>query len=194
MIGRLHVLRGEPALAVTVLDRALELIRSQLWTAFAPWPETFRAEAALALGDTATAEDLLDHAWVLATETQDHCWIGAVAHGFARLTAAAGDVDRALWWCETGLEPRAWYLWLRARLLDAGCEIARDHAPERARAWAGELDETAAQSTLRELTARAHHHRARLGDEHVLDVARAEAGDIDNPSLHRLVGAHDAVA
>jgi DNA-binding SARP family transcriptional activator len=194
MIGRVHVLRGEPALAVTVLDRALELIRSQRWTAFVPWPETFRAEAALALGDVATAADLLDHAWVLATETQDHCWIVVVAHGFARLTAAAGDADRALWWCETGLEPHPWYLWPRARLLDAGCEIARDHAPERARAWAGELDQTAAQSTMRELTARAHHHRGRLGDEHVLDVARAEAGDIDNPSLHRLVGARDAVA
>jgi tetratricopeptide (TPR) repeat protein len=194
MIGRVHVLRGEPALAVTVLDRALELIRSQRWTAFVPFPESYRAEAALALGDAATAEDLLDHAWVLATETQDHCWIVAVAHGYARLTAAAGDADRALWWCETGLAPHPWYLWPRARLLDTACEIARDHAPERARAWAAELDQTAAQSTMRELTARAHHHRGRLGDEHVLDVARAEAGDIDNPSLHRLVGAHDAVA
>jgi DNA-binding SARP family transcriptional activator len=194
MIGRVHVLRGEPALAITVLDRALELIRSQRWTAIAPWPEAFRAEAALAIGDASTAEELLDHAWILATETRDHCWIVAVAHGFARLTAAAGDPQRALRWCRTGLEPRPWYLWPRARLLDAGCEIARPHAPDLARTWATELAETAARSTMRELTARAHHHRARLGDEHVLDVARTAAEDIDNPSLHRLLDARGAVA
>jgi hypothetical protein len=189
MIGRVHVLRGEPALAATVLDRALELIRAQVWNAFVPWPESFRAEAALAIGDAATAQELLDHAWVLATETRDHCWIVAVAHGFARLSAAAGDHDRALRWCRTGLEPSAWYLWPRARLLDAGCEIAGTRAPELARTWAAELAETAARSTMRELTARAHHHRGRLGDPHVLDVARTAAEDIDNPSLHRLLDA-----
>ena len=187
MIGRIHVLRDEPALAITVLDRALELIRAQRWTAFAPWPETFRAEAALAIGDVATAGDLLDHAWILATETQDHCWIVTVAHGLARLTAAAGDHERALRWCETGLRPRPWYLWPWARLLDTGCELAEAHAPDLARRWAAELTETAARGAMHELTARARLHRSRLGDDHVLDAARVAAEDIDNPSLHRLL-------
>jgi DNA-binding SARP family transcriptional activator len=196
MIGRLHVLRDEPALAIAVLDRALELVRGQRWTAFLPWPETFRAEAALAIGDSATAGDLLDHAWILASETQDHCWLVAAAHGLARLAAAEGDHERALRWCETGLRPRAWYLWPRARLLDAGCEMAVPHAPDLARRWATELAEIAARGAMHELTARARFHRSRLGDDHVLDVARTVAEDIDNPSLHRLLdaGGRGAVA
>jgi tetratricopeptide (TPR) repeat protein len=196
MIGRLHVVRDEPALAVTVLDRALSLIRSQRWTAFAPFPESYRAEAALALGDLDTARDLLDHAWILATESQDHCWLVIAAHGLARLSVAAGDPAQAVRWCETGLRPQAWYLWPRARLLDTGCEVAADHDPEQARRWAAELTETAARGAMHELTARARRHRGRLGEDNVLDVTWAVADDIDNPSLHRLLaaGARGAVA
>jgi DNA-binding SARP family transcriptional activator len=196
MIGRLHVVRDEPALAVTVLDRALSLIRSQRWTAFAPFPESYRAEAAIALGDVDTAKDLLDHAWILATESQDHCWFVVAAHGLARLSAATGDPAGALRWCETGLRPQAWYLWPRARLLDAGCEVAAEHDPDRARRWAAELTETAARAAMHELTARARRHRGRLGEDNVLGATWAVADDIDNPALHRLLsaGASGAVA
>jgi DNA-binding SARP family transcriptional activator len=193
MIGRIHVLRGEPALAATALDQALDTIRSQRWTAFLPWPEALRGEAALATGDLTTAADLLDHAWVLATETRDHCWIATAAHGLTRL-AATRDPERALQWCRAGLGPRPWYLWPRARLLDAGCDVAMRHAPDLARAWATELAATAARGAMREYTARAHLHRSRLGDARALDAARTVAGDIDNPSLHRLLDAQPAAS
>jgi DNA-binding SARP family transcriptional activator len=186
MIGRIHVLRGEPALAAIILDQALDMIRSQRWTAFLPWPETFRAEAALAVGDVTTAADLLDHAWVLATETRDHCWIATVAHGLTRLTAIR-DPERALHWCKSGLDPHPWYLWPRARLLDAGCDVALLHAPDLARRWATELTKIAARGAMHELTARAHLHRHHLGDPHALDAARTAASDIDNPVLHQLL-------
>lgn len=194
MIGRIHVLRDEPSLAATVLDPALETVRSRRWTAFQPWPETFRAEAALAVGDLDTAADLLEHAWVLATETRDHCWITAVAHAQARLAEARDPGGAALGWCQTGLRPRPWYLWLRARLLDAGCVQAWPHNPDLAHRWAGELAEIAAGGAMHELTVRAHLHHHRQGAGNALDAARDAARDVDNPALDRLVDDGAAVS
>jgi hypothetical protein len=44
LIGRIHLLRDDLALAVTALDRSLQLVGSERWTAFRPWPESLRAE------------------------------------------------------------------------------------------------------------------------------------------------------
>jgi hypothetical protein len=40
---------------------------------------------------------------------------------------------------------------------------------------------------MRELTVRAHLHRARLGDPRALDAARLLGAGIDNPALERLL-------
>ena len=45
--GRVHVLRGEPARAVLLLDRVLADVRESRWTAFAPFPLSLRAESAI---------------------------------------------------------------------------------------------------------------------------------------------------
>lgn len=182
MIGRVHVLRGEHAPAVPVLDASLALVERLGWTAFRPWPESFRAAAATGLGQTATAHDLLDHAWVLAAEGADHCWMATVAHGQAELAAAEGDPVRARRWCDDGLAPAPWYLWPYARLLDVACTVA---APGAAIAG-GRLDrltDLAARGGMRDLLARAHLHRARLGSCTGLASARALAAGIDDPGL-----------
>jgi hypothetical protein len=76
--GRIHLLRSEHARGADVPDIALEQISHQGWMAFQPWPAGFRAEAAIGLGHLETP-GLLDHAWVLATENNDHSWMATVA-------------------------------------------------------------------------------------------------------------------
>ncbi len=124
MVGRVHALRGDHALAAAVLDIACAEVSEAGWTAFQPWPEAFRADAAIDAGDLGLARELLDHAWVLATENDDHCWIAVVAAGQARLAGATGRSQQALRWCADGLRPTAWYLWPYARLLDVACSVA----------------------------------------------------------------------
>ena len=50
LIGRIHILRDELALAVPVLDESLALVAAERWSAFRPWPEALRAEVALRHG------------------------------------------------------------------------------------------------------------------------------------------------
>lgn len=187
MIGRIHLLRGEPAQAALVLDQALETLHDTRWTAFLPWAESFRAEAALDCGEPDTAGELLEHAWVLATEARDHCWMATVARGLARLTATRGDQPGAVRWVEEGLRPEPWYLWPCANLLDAGCDTAMSGFPDLADRWADELSGLAARGGLREHVIRAQVHRARLGDPHAIESARHAATDIENPALHALL-------
>lgn len=189
MVGRLHVLRGEHALAVPVLDAALTLVDRLGWTAFSPWPEAFRAEAATALGQVGTARDLLDHAWVLAAEGGDHCWMATVAHGQAGLAAAEGDAAGAQRWCEEGLAPAPWYLWPYARLLDASCAVAPPGASTVSRDRLDRLTDLAARGNMRDLLARAHLHRARLGSPADLLAARVMAAGIGDPAPCDRVGA-----
>lgn len=187
MVGRVHVLRGEPALASIVLDQSLEVLRELGWTAFLPWAASFRAEAALDIGDLNSAAELLDHAWVLATEARDHCWMATVGYGLARLSAAGGEHDAAIGWVEAGLRPTPWYLWPRARLLDVGCEVASAVRPELAAAWSQELSELATRGDMREHVVRVRLHRARLGQVDQLEAAYHDASVIDNPVLHDLL-------
>jgi DNA-binding SARP family transcriptional activator len=184
MVGRVHVLRGEHARAVPVLDASLTLVERLGWTAFQPWPEAFRAGAATGLGQVGTAQDLLDHAWVLAAEGADHCWMATVAHGQAELAAAEGDLARARRWCDEGLAPAPWYLWPYARLLDVACLVAPPAASALGSGRLDRLTDLAARGSMHDLLARAHLHRARRGSVDGLEAARALAAGIDDPALH----------
>ena len=184
MVGRLHVLRGQHARAVPALDAALALVDRHGWTAFQPWPEAFRAEAAIGLGQVATARDLLGHAWVLAAEGADHCWMAAVARGQAELAAAEGDLARARRWCDEGLAPAPWYLWPYARLLDIACTVAPPGASALGSGRLDRLTDLAARGSMHDLLVRAHLHRARRGSADGLAAARALAAGIDDPALH----------
>jgi hypothetical protein len=190
MVGRIHVLRGDSARAVPVLDDALEQVGRQGWTAFQPWPEAFRAEAAIGLADLDTARDLLDHAWVLATESDDHCWMATVAHGQAELASVDGNRGRAQRWCDQGLTPVPWYLWPYARLLDVACTIALPGESAVAMGRIDRLADLAARGRMRDLLTRAHLHRARAGSRTGLAAARAIAAEIDDPALQARISRH----
>lgn len=184
MVGRILVVRGEHVPGAAVLDRALQQITRQGWTAFQAWPEAFRAEAAIAMGDLGTGRELLDHAWVLATESDDHCWMAVVAHGQALLASVEGEWLRAQHWCNQGLDPPPWYLWPYARLLDIACSIAVHAAPAAAAARIDRLADVAARGGMRDLLVHAHLHRARAGSPTSLATAGALAAGIDDEALH----------
>lgn len=187
MVGRVHLVRGDPGAAIPVLDTALRVLEDTGWLAFLPWADAWRAEAALDVGDLDTASGLLDRAWVLATEAGDHCWMATVARGQARLESARGDRDRAVGWVRTGLRPSPWYVWPVAHLLDAGCAVALAADPTLAREWAQDLHRVAAGAGLREHVVRALVWRSRLGDPGAAESARLAAHGIDNPALDALL-------
>jgi hypothetical protein len=178
------VLRSEHAQAADVLDIALEQLSHQGWTAFQPWPTAFRAEAAIGLGHLETARGLLDHAWVLATENNDHCWMATVAHGQAVLALAEGRPLEAKQWCEQGLAPAPWYLWPHARLLDVACSIALSTVPATAAELIARLTRLAGRGSMRDLLVRAHLHRAQAGSRTALAAAQGIAEGIEDPALH----------
>ncbi|WP_040339369.1 BTAD domain-containing putative transcriptional regulator [Candidatus Blastococcus massiliensis] len=187
MSGRLHVVRGDHSRAAAVLDRALGQVSGLGWTGFLPWPESFRAEAAIGLGDLDTGRALLDHAWVLATESDDHCWIAAVAHGQAVLAVAEGDWLRGRHWCDQGLAPAPWYLWPYARLLDIACAIGFRAGSTATAAGIDRLEDVAARGGMRDLVVHAQLHRARAGSPTALATAGALAAGIDDPALQRRI-------
>ena len=198
MLGRFHLHRGETEDAVHLLDRALAEAAARGMTAFVPWPESFRGEIDLALGDLDTAEARFEHAFALGCQVGDACWESVGIRGLGLTAAARGDSDRAL---ELLAEaPKLCrrlpdtYLWIEAYGLDALCSVAVEHRPPATSQWIDELESVAARRGIRELVLHAALYRARLGEPGALDAARALAAQIDNPALARLFPSDELTA
>lgn len=190
LLGRFHLLRGEIEDAIHALDRALYEVEARGMTAFAPWPESFRGELDLTLGNVASAEARFEHALALGCEVGDPCWESISLRGLGLAAAARGDVTRAL---ELLLDaPRLCrrlpdtYLWIEAYGLDALCAVGVEHGAEAAARWVDELEAIAARRGIRELLLRAIVYRARLGEPGALEAAHSLAAQIDNPALGEL--------
>ena len=193
MLGRYHLLRGEIEDARRHLDEALEVVKTRGLTAFASWPEAFRAEVDLALGDVDTAEARFEHAFALGCEVGDACWESIGLRGLGLVAAARGDVAGAL---ERLVDaPRLCrrlpdtYLWIEAYGLDALCAVAIEHRAIGTLRWIDALDAVAARRGMLELLLKATVYRARLGERGALEAAQALAPQIDNPALKNLFGA-----
>ena len=158
LTGRALLLQGDAAQAAETLDRALVMVKTERWTSVQALPEALRAEAAIMLGDTDLARSLLDHAWILATEVNDQCWIATVSLGQATLVRQ--NNAEAMQWCLRGLSAAPWYKFFRARLLELAAQIAPQ--PDQALAYANELEQLAAAGGMTDLARRALTHRDRL--------------------------------
>jgi DNA-binding SARP family transcriptional activator len=192
MLGRYHLLRGEIEDALHLLDQALGEAEARGMTAFVPWPESFRGELDLVLGDLDTAEARFEHAFALGCQVGDACWESIALRGLGLVAAARGDVPRALDLLVDAPKlcrrlPDT-YLWIEAYGLDALCAVASEHRTETAGRWINELEAMAAQRGIRELLLRATVYRARLGEPGALDAARSLAAQIDNSALGELLG------
>jgi len=192
MLGRFHLLRGEIEDALHVLDQALDEVNARGMTAFVPWPESFRGEIDLVLGDVDSAEARFEHAFAIGCQVGDPCWESIALRGLGLTAAARGNVARAL---ELLVDaPKLCrrlpdtYLWIEAYGLDALCAVAVEQHAEAASRWIDALEAIAASRGIRELVLRSAVYRARLGETGALDVARSLVAQVDNPAVGRLLG------
>ncbi|MEO6654010.1 MAG: tetratricopeptide repeat protein [Ilumatobacteraceae bacterium] len=190
LLGRYHLMRGEVEDAVHLLDEALEEVEARGMTAFMPWPESFRGELDLVLGDVASAEARFEHAFALGCQVGDPCWESIALRGLGLAAAARGDLPRALEMLVDAPKlcrrlPDT-YLWIETYGLDALCAVAVEQRAGAAGRWLDELEANAARRGIRELLLRATVYRSRLGESGALDVARSLAAQIDNPALEEL--------
>ena len=190
MLGRFHFLRGEIEDALHVLDQAMNEVEVRGMTAFVSWPESFRGELDLVLGDLDAAEARFEHAYAIGCQVGDACWESIGMRGLGLVLEARGDTPRAL---ECLVDaPRLCrrlpdtYLWIEAYSLDALCAVAVKHRVEAAPRWIDELEDITARRGIQELLLHATLYRARLGEPGALDAARSIAAQIDNPALAQL--------
>ena len=191
LLARYHLMRGEIEDAVHLLDEALHQSDDRGMTAFVPWPESFRGDIDLALGDLDTAEQRFEHAFALGCQVGDPCWESVALRGLGLVAAARGDVPRAL---ELLVEaPKLCrrlpdtYLWIETYALDALCSVAIEHHTDASARWVDQLEAITARRGVRELLLRATVYRARLGEPGAFDAARSLAAEIDNPALDDLL-------
>jgi tetratricopeptide (TPR) repeat protein len=183
LLGRVRLLRGELEQAADSLDRALVWIAEEHWTAFEPFVAGVRGETYLAAGQLEQAAALIDRSWVMAELAGDHCYMALAAGAEARLFVEHGDLTAAEHWIDRGLEPKPWYLWYSARLLDTAAEVSIASRSPRAAAFVERLAELASRSGMREFVVRGQSHRAMLGDEAAAQAVPWLAKEIDNPAL-----------
>jgi tetratricopeptide (TPR) repeat protein len=193
LIGRVHLLRGDLALAMPALDESLALVTAERWTAFRPWPEALRAEVSLLAGDPRRAAENVDHAFRLACKLEDPCWEAMAARLAGMLAAEGSDLTMAREHFADALKRATRvsdaYVWVYAHVLDAFATLAVPTEDHEAAAIVDRLAAVAERCGLRELVVRAHLHRARLGDPASVETARVLAAEIDNPALAALVAA-----
>jgi hypothetical protein len=192
MRGRSLVLCGELGAATEVLERAVGLAR-RLWTAFLPWPQSFRAEVDLLCGRIDLAADRFEQAFALGCQLGDPCWEGIAGRGLGLVARARGDVATASRILQDTLQrsvrlPDA-YLWGKAYALDTLCALAVEQRVPEAPARVDALMTLASQAGMRELVCRAHGHRAALGDAASAAAAPMLAYEIDNPVLQTVSAA-----
>lgn len=191
LIGRIHLLRGELALALPPLEESLGLVAAERWTAFRPLPEALRAELSLRTGRPDQAAERLDRAFRLACQLGDPCWEALGARVAGLLAAAAGDAAQARAHfadaLARGTRVSDAYSWVTGHVLDAAAGHAVATGAPDAAELVESLAELAERCGLRELVVRAHVHRGRLGVAGSLEAARLLAEEIDNPALDALV-------
>jgi tetratricopeptide (TPR) repeat protein len=193
LVGRIHLLRGERHQAARALEQSMELVTAERWMAFAPWPQSLRAELDRTEGRTAQAADQYAHAFALACQLGDPCWEGVAARGTGLVEADAGDVAAAMRWLEDGVArvtrwPDA-YQWVNAYVMDAMCDVTVAAGVPGADTWVDRLAAVAARGDMRELVVRSHVHRARMGRPGAAEAARLAAAEVDNPVVADLVAA-----
>lgn len=189
-LGRARLLAGEDGPARSDLERSMEIAR-MAWTAFLPLPEAFLAEIELRAGDVDAARERFEHAFALSVELNDPCWEGIAGRGIGLCEAAEGRFDRAIERLDDASTrcvrlPDA-YLWVKGYCLDALCSIGIERGAPGVSDWVAELERVAGRAGMKELLARAHLHRAALGDPSALEAARLIAAEIAGGPLPGLL-------
>jgi tetratricopeptide (TPR) repeat protein len=165
MIGRALLLKNQLDEAEEVLDACVDQTR-RIWTAFLPWPDSFRAEVDLRRGDIDIAAERFEQAFALGCQLSDPCWEGIAGRGMGLVAAARGQSTQATEIFKDTLQrcarlPDA-YVWGRAYVLESLCELAVRLGDPRAPAWVDQLLVVAASAGMRELVDHGHRHQVQL--------------------------------
>ncbi|MFP5297584.1 MAG: tetratricopeptide repeat protein [Actinomycetota bacterium] len=192
LMGRLRLLCGRFDEARSSLQRSIEIATGSGWIALVPWPESLLAEIDLRDGgDPEEARSRLERALSLARQLQDPCWEASALHGLGLLDASLGATDSAAERLEQATVtctrfPDS-YLWMKANLLDALCDVGSQARLPGLGKWITDLETLAARSGMTEFLARSYHYRELAGDPGARATARVLAGEVDNPALTKLL-------
>jgi tetratricopeptide (TPR) repeat protein len=191
LLGKAHTMRRELDEARPYLEQSLASFRSSGWAWLLPWPEAYLGELELCAGNLNRAQDLLEHAFALAHEISDPCFLAKSEANLGLLEERRGSTDSALERLESA---RMWlvntpdHTWTLGYALDAACLVGASHGLAEAAAWIDDLEMLGGRTGMREFVARAFVHRYNLaGNASNLEAAAALAAGVDNPYLHELV-------
>jgi DNA-binding SARP family transcriptional activator len=191
-LGRLALLRGHLSTAQVVLAQAVDEAELH-WVAMAAFPAALLAEVELGLGARDAAWSRAERAYVLGRQVDDPCLESIATRARGLVATAQGDLEvgfRLL--SEAPRFSRRLpdsYLWIEAYALEALCAVAVELGAPGAAQWVADLEALAGRCGMRELTARALLHRARLGDQAAYRAGCELAASIDNPALHQMLSA-----
>ncbi|HJQ91833.1 MAG TPA: BTAD domain-containing putative transcriptional regulator [Acidimicrobiia bacterium] len=198
MLGRISLLSNDLDNAADHLDASIRLAETDHWLAFIPWPQALRGEVQLARGDPAGAAELLRQAFARACQLGDPCWEGMAARGLALVAEATSETEHAFAVladarvrCNRLADP---YLWLDGYILDAQCDLGRRHDHPDTQAWIHALRELSSRTGMKELNYRSLLHGAAIGNEGDRAAAALFTPEIENPSLHPLLGTQGPIA
>src|SRR5215831_13873021 len=152
MLARINLFHGALDVAAEQLDAAIELAQRDHWLAFLPWPQALQGEVQLAQADPAGASALLQQAFARACRLGDPCREGISARGLALVAAAAGETSQAF---TLLFDARARanrladpYVWLDGYILDAQCQLGRQHGHPDTPAWVETLRTLASRTGM----------------------------------------------
>ena len=191
MLGRVHLVCGEFAVAAEALDEARRIARLERWSAFLPWPETLGAEVDLALGHATAARNAVAHAHALAEHVNDTGLQAFAGRGLALVARHEGDRVEALARVEAArlhaFRGSRTYVWIQAEVAALRTELLaeRPKVDDSLEEWM----ELTARAGLAESASRAYLKAAQLGRPGAYAAAVALASDIDNQLLHEQIAA-----
>lgn len=165
MIGRTLVLTNQLDEAERVLEACVDQAR-RTWTAFLPWPESFRAEVDLLRGRVDRAAERFEQAFALGCQLSDPCWEGIAGRGLGLVAAARGHAPQATEIFIDTLQrcarlPDA-YVWGRAYVMESLCRLAVEQRDPRAQTWVGQLLAVSASAGMTRLVELGHEHLNQL--------------------------------
>ncbi|MFP5298564.1 MAG: hypothetical protein ACLGHL_06230, partial [Actinomycetota bacterium] len=196
-LGRTLLLMRSLQPAREVLERAIEIGRTQGFTWTTPLPEAFLGELEVLEGNLDEAKDLLDHSVAAAVQLNDSSFESFACRAMGLLAAARNEPDDAFRWLNRA---RARMIeapdceWTLAYSLDALANFSTQMGDDDAPRWTDELEEIAARAGMREMLCRALLYRYAAGNEGALAEASVLATSVDNPALHKLLDETRTVA
>lgn len=100
VLARSLQLSGDLEESLAAADASIRLCERERWNAFLPWPQSWRANALLALDRHDEATEIAEKAFALACELGDPCWEGMAARSLALISLDDGNISSAQEWID----------------------------------------------------------------------------------------------